>query len=115
MAQVQLEIHGRSYTVACDDGQEQRLVELSHYVDKKMKDISRTGAATSEAHLLVLTALILTDEIYELREDVFQLTEQNHFVQQSQEAIEQDDMLLAQAIDHLATRIDVIADRIQKA
>jgi cell division protein ZapA len=115
MAQVNLTICGKVYPIACDDGQEQRLIALGQYVDSKMKDISRSGAANNEGHLLVLTALVLADEIHDLREDVFELTEQNHYVQQISHSAEQDDMMLAQAIDHLATRIDVIAERIQKA
>lgn len=68
MAEVNLMIHGRTYGVGCDDGQEKRVRELGQYIDKRIKEIASTGGAATEAHLLVLTALVLADEIFETRE-----------------------------------------------
>ena len=73
MAEVNLSINGRNYGIACDDGQEKRVKELGYYVDQRIKEIARAGAANNDAHLLVLTALMLADEIYELREENVEL------------------------------------------
>lgn len=110
MAEVNLVINGRNYSVSCDDGQEQRLMDLAHYVDQRMKEIAKSGAANNEMHLLVLTSLILADEIFDLKDNLGSvddhLNDGEHFKQQ--------EAVIASAIDQLADRIDHIATRIQK-
>ncbi len=112
MAEITLTINGRNFGISCDDGQEQRVMDLGHYVDGRLKDISRAGAASNEAHLLVLTSLMLADEVYDLRSQVGDLDE---LTQPGSGSAEKDELVIAQAIDHLAERIDTIAGRIQKA
>lgn len=111
MAEVNLSINGRNYGIACDDGQEKRLKDLGYYVDQRMKEISRAGAANNDAHLLVLTALMMADEIYDLREDMRDVNSQLR----EKEGDEEDEVLMIRAIDNLAERIDLIAGRIAKA
>jgi cell division protein ZapA len=65
VAEVTLEIGGRSYAIACRDGEEAHLVGLSKLVDAKAQDASRAmGAMTENRHLLV-TALLLADSFKE--------------------------------------------------
>lgn len=111
MAELTLTINGRNYGIACEDGQEQRVLDLAHYVDAKMKDIVSAGAATNESHLLVLTALMLADETFDLRDQVGALGDKAEQAGVSQN----DELMIAQAIDSLAERIDTIADRIKAA
>lgn len=111
MAEVTLTINGRSFGISCDDGQEQRVLNLGHYVDSRIKDISRAGGAANESHLLVLTALMLADEVHDLRDNVSELGGEV----QATRGLKQDELFIAQAIDHLADRIDLIAGRMQKA
>ncbi len=70
MANIRLKINGRDYDMACDDGQEERIYALSQYVDSKLSMISGAGAGKSESHLLMLTSLVLADEIFDLKEGV---------------------------------------------
>lgn len=111
MAELTLTINGRNYGISCEDGQEQRVIDLSHYIDAKMKDIVQAGAATNESHLLVLAALMLSDEIFDLRDQIGNLGGQAEAAQNAK----QDELVIAQAIDHLAERIDTIAERIKAA
>ena len=111
MAEVNITINGRAFGISCEDGQEQRVTDLGHYVDSRLKDISKAGAATNESHLLVLTGLLLADEVFDLRDDVSSLDGQ---VKQNG-ANENDEAEIAQAIESLAGRIDQIASRIQSA
>lgn len=112
MAEVNLVIHGRNYTISCDDGQEQRLMDLANNIDQRMKEISKSGAANNEMHLLVLTSLIMADEIFDLKENLNQVGQHAH---EAGESFQQQEVAIANAIDHLADRIDYIAERVQKA
>jgi cell division protein ZapA len=111
MAEVTLNINGRSFSISCDDGQEQRVRDLGYYVDSRVKDIARAGAATNEAHLLFLASLMLADEVFELKDNIDEMGGQI----EEENLLRADEIAIAQAIDHLADRIDVIAGRIQKA
>lgn len=114
MAEINLSINGRSYGIACDDGQETRVSNLGRYVDERLRDIARAGAASNESHLLVLTALVLADEIYDLRESVHQAI-QSASNQNVERVSEDEEQMIVRAIDHLVSRIDTIAGRVAKA
>jgi cell division protein ZapA len=115
MAEVSVKIHGRNYGVACDDGQEQRVSALAHYVDERLGEIARAGAAASDSHLQVLTALVLADEIFDLKEHMENLvqTVQQAPAQTSGRVSEEEEELIVRAIDSLAQRIEIIAGRIE--
>ena len=113
MAEISITINGRNYGIACDDGQERRVKELAGYVDSKLREIARAGAASNESHLLVLTAIILADEIADLRSNGHQIAAAaTRPVGVS--ISEDDEEAIISAIDLLAARIDTIAGNLQK-
>lgn len=65
MAQVTLEIFGRTHTVGCGDGEEPRLIALSKYVDTKVRELASQVGVVGESRLLLLTCLTLADELGE--------------------------------------------------
>lgn len=67
MAQVPLTINGRSYRVACDDGQEERVQELARVVDDTMQELVGRVGQVGEMQLLVMAAILLADEVEEAR------------------------------------------------
>ncbi|QLC24399.1 cell division protein ZapA [Parasphingopyxis algicola] len=68
MAEVTLSIAGHSYTVACRDGEEDRLKKLGEMVDAKTADAQQAvGGNLGEARVLLFAALLLADEADELR------------------------------------------------
>lgn len=111
MAQVDITIHGRSYGISCQDGQEQRVIDLGHYVDARIKDIAKAGGAMSESHLLVLTTLMLADEVFDLRDNLGDLSDQVR----RDEANQNEEAVMVDVIEGLAGRIDTVAKRIQNA
>lgn len=68
MAEVKIFINGRAYDISCDAGQEGRIVDLAKYIDQKLQQISRSGSAYNDAHLQVLTLLVLADELFDERD-----------------------------------------------
>ena len=67
MAQVTVKINGYAYTVGCDDGQEQHLQAMAAQVEKRVDSIKALGGNSGEARLLVLAALLMADELHDLR------------------------------------------------
>lgn len=111
MAEVNVSIKGRDFAIHCEDGQEHRVLELGQYVDARLQDIAAAGAASSDNHLLVLTALMLADEVFDLRDNSQTLNQQL----ESSQANQNDESSVALAIDELADRIDRIAGRLGSA
>lgn len=66
MSNVTLEIGGRSYTVACGDGQEAHVAMLGRNIDDKLGSL-KDFARQSEARTLLFAALLLADENHDLR------------------------------------------------
>jgi cell division protein ZapA len=106
MAQVTITINGRNYPIACNAGEEGRIGELARYVDGKVKGFAKEFGAVGEARLLLLTALILADELAEARE-----AQNGHHAAGNGAAAVGDG--LAGGIDHLAQRIEAIATRLE--
>lgn len=110
MAEISITINGRNYGIACDDGQERRVQELARFVDGRLKEISRAGAATNESHLLVLTSIILADEIADLKAQ----GAVSPGPAMDMKMTDEEEEAIVSAIDILASRIDAIAGNLQK-
>ncbi len=70
MAQVTVRINGYSYVVGCEDGQEAHLLQMAAQVDSRVESIKAIGGNSGEQRLLVLSALLLADELHDLRAEV---------------------------------------------
>jgi cell division protein ZapA len=106
MAQVTITINGRNYPVACNAGEEGRIGELARYVDGKVKAFAKEIGAVGEARLLLLTALVLADELAEARE-----LQNGHDGAGNGAALVAEN--LAGGIDDIAQRIEAIAMRLE--
>jgi len=67
MGQVSVTLNGRTYRLACDDGEEQRLAELATYVKVKLDQLTLEFGQVGDDRLLLMAALLVTDELYDLR------------------------------------------------
>lgn len=67
MAVTTVQIHGRPYEIACDDGQEDQLVGLAQEIDDHVCMLARSMPHAKESMLLVLTSLTFADEMREMR------------------------------------------------
>ncbi len=65
MSELALTINGRSYTVACDDGQERHLERLAGHIDQKVSDLAQSVGQVGEPRLLVMASLLIADELSE--------------------------------------------------
>ncbi|MCB1537842.1 MAG: cell division protein ZapA [Rhodospirillales bacterium] len=68
MSKTTITVNNRPFTIACDDGQESRVQQLGAYVDERFKELQQAGAAPNETYGLVLTALVIADDMFESRD-----------------------------------------------
>ena len=67
MAQVTITINSREYAVACEDGQELRIIQLAKILDEKAKALTGGSQQVNECMLLAMVGLVLADELSELK------------------------------------------------
>jgi cell division protein ZapA len=65
MGTVSVHIAGRSYDLACEDGQENRLAALASQVDRETQELARQMGALGESRLLAMAGLMLADKLDE--------------------------------------------------
>jgi cell division protein ZapA len=67
MAQVSLQINGYGYILGCADGEEEHLRALAADLDRRIDEIKESTGPTGEARMLLMAALVLSDELHDLR------------------------------------------------
>jgi cell division protein ZapA len=68
MAQVSLQINGYGYFLGCADGEEDHLHALAADLDRRIEEIKAATGPSGEARLLLMAALMLSDELHDLRQ-----------------------------------------------
>ncbi len=63
MERVQITVGGRPYELACNRGEEQRIIDLARYVDHRVSELANGGGRGDDVRLLVMTCLVLADEL----------------------------------------------------
>ena len=106
MAQVDVSVNGQSYRIACEDGQEDRLVDLAAMVDEKVIGLVNQIGQVGSNRLLVMAALIIADELVDLKNETGSS-------QELEDNTNQQDTVLA--LQEITKRIENIADQVEQA
>jgi cell division protein ZapA len=106
MAQTEILVNDRSYKVACQDGQEERLLRLAAHLDREAQTLVRDLGQIGEQRLLLLAALTVCDELFEARASLAEA--QARALPMDQETIGG----ATRVIDAAAGRIDGMAKRL---
>ncbi len=67
MAQITLRINGFAYTIGCKDGEEKHLEAMGAEVSRRIDGVRAAAGPSGEARMLVMAALLMADDIFELR------------------------------------------------
>ena len=70
MSTLTLNINGRDYQIACDDGQEAHLGKLAQDINSRMQMITKHMGRVPENLHFVLTLLMLIDELSDAKKEV---------------------------------------------
>ncbi len=111
MAELTVTINGRDYQVACEDGQEEHLSKLSRYVDTKMAELVAAVGQIGDARLLVMTGLMIADELSDAYEQIESLGAEGD----GGGSATPSEAAVASALESCAQRIESIAARIDHA
>ncbi|HET6308039.1 MAG TPA: cell division protein ZapA [Rhodopila sp.] len=98
MAQVTLRINGYAYTIGCKDGEERHLEAMGEEVSRRIDSLRLGPGPSGEARMLVMAALLMADDIFELRKKVA-----------AAEAATEPDPELSRKLTEMALRAEEIA------
>jgi cell division protein ZapA len=70
MAQVAITLNDRTYRLVCDDGEEDRLVELAGYVKARVERLRAELGHVGDERLMLMAALMIADELFDARASV---------------------------------------------
>jgi cell division protein ZapA len=96
MSNVTLSIGGRFYSVACGQGEEAHIEALGRTIDGKLTGMPNLSGQ-SEARTLLFAALLLADELHELRAS----------------NAPAEDAQSAEALERLAATLEGLAERLE--
>ena len=67
MGQVAITLNDRTYRLVCDDGEEDRLVELAGFVKSKVEALRKEVGHVGDERLMLMAALMIADELFDAR------------------------------------------------
>ena len=111
MSHVNVTINGRQYRMACEEGQEARLLKLAENLETRIGSLRGKFGEIGDARLTVMSALTVCDELLDAGQRIRNLEEELHALR---------DVRVAAADRARATQIAVAnalnaaADRIEK-
>jgi len=116
MAEVNVEISGRKYRMACEEGQEEHLQTLARRFDKMVEGFKSTFGEIGDTRLTVMAGIAVLDELADaerridsLRKELTDLSSAGDEMAQETEALENQ---FARKMDDVARRLEVVASSI---
>ena len=67
MGQVAITLNDRTYRLVCDDGEEDRLVELAGFLKGKVEQLRAELGHVGDERLMLMAALMIADELFDAR------------------------------------------------
>ncbi|HRD28352.1 MAG TPA: cell division protein ZapA [Caulobacter sp.] len=106
MAQVTVQVNGKPYSVGCEDGQERHLVEIARLFDEQVRQVSQDVGNLGETRLFLMGALLLADEMADLKLRLQHIQGELARTQTEQAKIE---VKAVAALENAAKRIEKLA------
>jgi cell division protein ZapA len=104
MANIDVHVAGRSYNIACRDGEEEHLIGLAALVDRRASDAATALGSLSETRQLLFAALLMADDLKEVRAGAGL----------PDPVPPPPDPAVIEALERLAARVEAIADGLEQ-
>jgi cell division protein ZapA len=116
MAQVNVTIAGKSFRMACDDGQEPHLIGLAQRVNAVIDQLRQRFGEIGDQRLTVMAAITMADQSSETERRLKELEAEVTMLREAGMAASADRMSheadAAEAIESVAARLESLAHRL---
>jgi len=114
MSQVTVTIDGKQYRMACDEGQEEHLINLAERFDRYVGHLKDSFGEIGDQRLTVMSGIMVMDELSELQKRVKGLESEIGTLRKTRdEALtkaDKNDPALRGALSGLAVRMEALAE-----
>src|ERR1700761_2092828 len=108
MPQVTLRINGYAYTLGCQEGEEAHLEAMGAEVSRRIDGVRLAAGPSGEARMLVMAALLMADDIFELRAKL-------QAAESASSPVANADPRLGRKLSRMARRAEEIAEGLEGA
>jgi cell division protein ZapA len=119
MAQVNLTVNGRVYRMACEDGEEDHVIELGARFDEAIVELRSALGEIGDQRLIVMAGILMTDRLddaerrlKQAEQGIRELKEHRLDAASRYDGLEE---RYAAALSQAAARIESLADRLSGA
>jgi cell division protein ZapA len=116
MAHVSVTINGRSFRMACDDGQEDHLLRLAAEVNGKVDQLKGAFGEIGDTRLTVMAAIMVADELADTRRRLKAAETELTALREARAVIveraDQREALLAHTLDDAAASIERLTSQL---
>lgn len=109
MAEVNIVVGGRSYRMACDDGQEEHLTGLGRRFDQAFDELRAGFGEVGDQRLTVMAAILMTDRLDEAENRIAELQKQIEDRRNIDKDFETLNARFAQVLQNAAGRVEQLA------
>ncbi|TAK48403.1 MAG: cell division protein ZapA [Xanthobacteraceae bacterium] len=118
MGHVNVSINGRQYRMACEEGQEERLMQLAEHLEQRIGALRGKFGEIGDSRLTVMAALIISDELVDTGQRVRRLEEELQALQDARIAAAERNRVtqaaVAAAFNSAAERIEAMTQALNR-
>jgi cell division protein ZapA len=118
LGQVSVTLNGRTYRLECGAGEEAHLIALAEYLGSNVDTMKRKFGQVGDDRLILMAALMVTDELWEVRRQMQELktamTELRRDKSAADESLKSKRADIADAIEAAADRLEMLNERLAK-
>jgi len=116
MATVMVTIDGKTYRMACEEGQQSHLIELARRFDLYISHLKSSFGEIGDHRLSVMAGIMVLDEMRSVETRLAQLEQDNQHLIEAKKIVEtqsyEREQNLARIIEDMAKRIERLGQRL---
>jgi cell division protein ZapA len=116
MAQVTITIDNKQYRMACDEGQEEHLMEMGHRFDRYVTYLKGSFGEIGDQRLTIMASIMVMDELTELQKRLKGVESEIGTLRKARDEalmkVDKSDAALTGALTGLAQRMETLAERL---
>ena len=114
MPQVAVQINGKTYRMACDEGQESHLLDLAQRFEKHISTLKGSFGEIGDQRLTVMAGIMVQDELVETQRKVARLESELSDARKLSGGSSDREGEIAEALVKTAQRIESISEKLSK-
>ena len=119
MTELEISIGGRTFSVACDNEEQEKVREAAALINEEADAIQSTLGRLPESKMLLLSALMIADRLVDLEseskvfkeksEDLLQVKNKNKELEQKRNSIEGDYQKLEKFVEKMLVKLEKVS------